>query len=226
MAKKKTEKPQKPQKITNGSHWDGKFLPMLGTLIKMLFAFGVPTALGIFLITVETFAEAGTLIENIQKNPLVILMMLGGTALIGLGLCWGLIVFIKWDTKHTVISGYRLKFTASAWNYFWTCVKWTFLTAITFGIYALWLLIKFRKWQVKHTIIIPEEKDAPVQLAQPSSFENLIEAEPDTEYALYTYKNGMLVPSTQANETISVGGKKHNINIIEYDPDEVTPIQQ
>jgi uncharacterized membrane protein YjgN (DUF898 family) len=78
-----------------------------------------------------------------------------GAFLVLLGLAAAEIRFIKWDTKHTVISGNSIKFNGNAFQLLGNCIKWTFLTIITVGIYALWLPIKVRKWKVKHMELQP-----------------------------------------------------------------------
>jgi uncharacterized membrane protein YjgN (DUF898 family) len=72
-----------------------------------------------------------------------------------LGLAWADIRFIKWETKHTVISGNSIKFNGNAFQLLGNCFKWTFLTIITVGIYSLWLPIKVREWKVKHMELQP-----------------------------------------------------------------------
>ena len=69
------------------------------------------------------------------------------------------IIFMKWDAKHTIISGQRLKFKASAFSLLGNYLKWVLLTVITLGIYSLWLPIKVRKWKAQHTTSSPVESD-------------------------------------------------------------------
>ncbi len=143
------------------SKYDGRLLTLIGTgllmlLVEVIFiaiAFAVPIALGVIQIDVEAIAisvnqEADLLMLILSLVSLILFPIIGG--------CWSMIIFTKWDTRHTVISGQRLKFTANTWSLFWNCMKWLFLTAITLGIYGLWWFIKFRKWQVKHIVALPE----------------------------------------------------------------------
>ena len=70
-----------------------------------------------------------------------------------LGICfpWAICMIYRWETKHTVINGHRLKFTGTAMQLFGNWIKWFLLTLITFGIYGFWLSIKMKQWVVSHT---------------------------------------------------------------------------
>lgn len=79
-----------------------------------------------------------------------------GTALftvftLGLGLPWALVWRHRWETRHTVIGGYRLRFTGSGASLFWRWVKLWFFTIITAGIYGLWAWRYMKRWVVEHT---------------------------------------------------------------------------
>ena len=80
--------------------------------------------------------------------------LLGGlvTALT-LGICypWAICMIYRWEAKHTVINGRRLKFNGTAMQLFGNWIKWLLLTIITFGIYGFWLNIKLIQWKTKHT---------------------------------------------------------------------------
>ena len=70
-----------------------------------------------------------------------------------LGIClpWSFTMIYNWETKHTVIDGYRLRFDGTAVGLFGNWIKWFLLTIITIGIYGFWVGIKLRKWKVQHT---------------------------------------------------------------------------
>ena len=70
-----------------------------------------------------------------------------------LGIClpWSFTMIYNWETKHTVIDGYRLRFDGTAVGLFGNWIKWFPLTIITIGIYGFWVGIKLRKWKVQHT---------------------------------------------------------------------------
>ena len=80
--------------------------------------------------------------------------ILGGliTALT-LGICypWAICMIYRWEAKHTVINGRRLKFNGTAMQLFGSWIKWLLLTIITLGIYSFWLNIKLIQWKTKHT---------------------------------------------------------------------------
>ena len=81
--------------------------------------------------------------------------ILGGliTALT-LGICypWAICMIYRWEAKHTVINGRRLKFDGTAMQLFGNWIKWILLTIITLGIYGFWLNIKLIQWKTKHTV--------------------------------------------------------------------------
>ena len=80
--------------------------------------------------------------------------ILGGiVTMLTLGICypWAICMLYRWETKHTVINGRRLKFTGTAMQLFGNWIKWLLLTIITLGIYAFWLNIKLIQWKTKHT---------------------------------------------------------------------------
>ena len=60
---------------------------------------------------------------------------------------------LRWQYKHTIIGGYRMKFTGTGWQLFWRCLVWTLLTVITVGIFGLWVPIKYKKWEISHVEI-------------------------------------------------------------------------
>jgi uncharacterized membrane protein YjgN (DUF898 family) len=70
-----------------------------------------------------------------------------------LGICapWAICMIYRWETKHTVIQGYRLRFTGSAIGLFGQWIKWLLLSIITIGIYSFWVTIKLRQWITKNT---------------------------------------------------------------------------
>ena len=70
-----------------------------------------------------------------------------------LGICypWAVCMIYRWEAKHTVINGRRLKFTGTAMQLFGNWIKWLLLTVITLGIYSFWLNINLMKWKTKHT---------------------------------------------------------------------------
>ena len=69
-----------------------------------------------------------------------------------LGICypWAVCMIYRWEAKHTVIEGKRLKFTGSAIGLFGNWIKWILLTIITLGIYGFWVGIKLKKWKTKN----------------------------------------------------------------------------
>jgi len=60
---------------------------------------------------------------------------------------------LRWQYRHTVVGGYRLKFTGTGWQLFWRAIVWSLLTVITIGIFGLWVPIKYKKWEISHVEI-------------------------------------------------------------------------
>ena len=80
--------------------------------------------------------------------------ILGGLiTVLTLGICypWAICMIYRWEAKHTVINGRRLKFNGTAMQLFGNWIKWLLLTIITLGIYSFWLNIKLIQWKTKHT---------------------------------------------------------------------------
>lgn len=73
--------------------------------------------------------------------------------LLTLGICfpWAFCMVYRWEAKHTVINGKRLKFDGTAAQLLGKWILWMLLTIITCGIYGFWLNIKLKQWKVKHT---------------------------------------------------------------------------
>lgn len=96
--------------------------------------------------TKESYFDGGLL------GLLGVKILSGFVSMISLGFAWpAMYCFEKrWIYKHTVVGGYRLKFTGTGMQLFGKYILWTFLTIITLGIYGLWLPIKYQKWETKH----------------------------------------------------------------------------
>ena len=61
-------------------------------------------------------------------------------------------MLLRWECKHTVINGRRLKFTGTGAQLFGKYILWWLLTIVTFGIFGIWLGLNMKKWTVKHTV--------------------------------------------------------------------------
>ena len=139
----KAKKLKKSQ--VNNSVFTGRLLNLIGTWIVMILIIGIMAGAGVALIM--TIGKDGGTMQLVAIAVTAVLALIG--------LAWAAIRFIKWDTKHTIISGNSIKFNGNAFQLLGNCIKWTFLTIITVGIYALWLPIKVRKWKVKHMELQP-----------------------------------------------------------------------
>ena len=139
----KAKKLKKAQ--VNNSVFTGRLLNLIGTWILMILIVAIMAGAGVAL--VMTVGKDGGIMQIIAIVATAFLAMLG--------IAWADIRFIKWETKHTVISGNSISFNGKAIQLLGNCLKWTFLTIITVGIYALWLPIKVRQWKVKHMELQP-----------------------------------------------------------------------
>jgi len=70
---------------------------------------------------------------------------------LGLGYPFAACMLYRWEAKHTVINGRRLRFDGTAMQLLGNWIIWFLLTLITLGIYGLWLNIKLKQWRTKHT---------------------------------------------------------------------------
>ena len=76
---------------------------------------------------------------------------------LGIGGPWGECLYLKYKMNHMVLNGKRLKFVGDGSELFVEQFKWTFLTMITFGIYALWIPVKKTSWVVSNIYFEDEE---------------------------------------------------------------------
>ena len=153
MAKKEKEL------VVSESKWDGRLLTLIGRVLLQVIVFGIFAAVGFVVATNNIIGKGGPWIEDIQ-NPVNLVLVIVGAAIIGFGFCWAAIIGIKYNVKHTVISDQRMQFKAGTFNLFFNCIKWVFLTVITIGIYGLWVPVKVKQWKAKHTVSYPEEVEA------------------------------------------------------------------
>jgi uncharacterized membrane protein YjgN (DUF898 family) len=70
-----------------------------------------------------------------------------------LGICypWAYTMIYRWEAKHTVINGLRLRFDGTAVQLFGMWIWWLLLIIVTLGIYSFWVGISLKKWRVRHT---------------------------------------------------------------------------
>lgn len=178
MAKKNNELTAAPV-----SKWDGGMLAYWGIQILTEIVVAIFVLAGFFVAAIASgiVGNSVPLAEDLL-NPANLVYILAGGALCGIGVCWACIIYLKWETRHTVISGQRLKLQTNTWSLFWHCVLWIFLTVITFGIFSLWLPIKVRKWQIKNTVSIPEEAEEVEEAEAEEATEEEAEVEAEEEY--------------------------------------------
>ena len=71
---------------------------------------------------------------------------------LGIAYPWAMCMMERWEIRHTVINGRRLKFTGHGGQLFGRYILWAFLSVITLGIYSIWFGLGMKKWVVMHTV--------------------------------------------------------------------------
>lgn len=76
---------------------------------------------------------------------------------LGLGTTWAICMLYRYQFKHTVYNGHRLKFKGSGIGLLGNTIKWTFFTIITLGIYGIFVPVKRAKWIISNLHYEDEE---------------------------------------------------------------------
>lgn len=100
-----------------------------------------------FKITGDSFFD-GRMIQRVGITLLSILIFLVSA---GIAYPWAMCLKMRWETKHTIIQGHRLKFTGKGIQLFGRYLLWLLLTIFTVGIILLWVQIFLKQWKIKHT---------------------------------------------------------------------------
>lgn len=103
-----------------------------------------------FMITGESFFDG----RMIQRVGIHILWGLLFIITLGFAFPWCTCGIVRWETKHTVIQGHRLKFTGKGIQLLGRYLLWLLLIILTLGIILLWVQIFLKQWKVKHTIFV------------------------------------------------------------------------
>ncbi len=69
---------------------------------------------------------------------------------LGIAAPWAECMILRWQAKHTVVEGQRLRFDGKGHQLLGRYLLWGLLILVTFGIYTIFLPVRMRKWQVKH----------------------------------------------------------------------------
>lgn len=101
----------------------------------------------------EFNGSVGSLIKLNIGNFFIFLFTLG------LGFPWIVRRKYTWLYEHQVIDGRKLEFTGEAKKLFGQCIKWLFLSIITFGIYIFVIPIKMNQWIAENTHIKGIQRD-------------------------------------------------------------------
>ncbi len=155
MAKQNNLSPQ-----TLPCSFDGKAGGQLGILLSALFALILPLlpAGGLYVLSLSLYELVSA--EILLAIQIAVYVFAGFFLL--LGLAWASVVVMRWNTRHTVIGGNRLRFTGKTFSLWGNYIKWLFLTVITVLIYGLWVGIKFRQWKLSNTVVIVEGQTQPL----------------------------------------------------------------
>lgn len=95
-----------------------------------------------------------------QRLGWIILSRLLTVITLGLAYPAAVCMLLRWECKHTVINGRRLKFTGRGAQLFGKYILWWLLSVITFGIYGIWLGLNMKKWTVEHTVYADDHTQA------------------------------------------------------------------
>lgn len=87
-----------------------------------------------------------------QRLGWTILSRLVTVITLGLAYPAAVCMLLRWECKHTVINGRRLKFTGRGAQLFGKYILWWLLTIVTCGIYGVWLGLNMKRWTTKHTV--------------------------------------------------------------------------
>ena len=71
---------------------------------------------------------------------------------VGIGTPWAICMIHRWEAKHTVINGYRLRFDGKGGQLFGRFLLWGLLTIVTVGIYLIFASNYYKRWKQKHTV--------------------------------------------------------------------------
>lgn len=86
-----------------------------------------------------------------QRVGIILLSLLIFLISAGIAYPWAMCMKMRWETKHTVIQGHRLKFTGKGIQLFGRYLLWLLLTIFTVGIILFWVQIFLKQWKAKHT---------------------------------------------------------------------------
>ncbi len=71
---------------------------------------------------------------------------------LGIGFPWVQCMIYRWEAKHTVVQGKRLRFTGTGLQLLGKLLLWGLLSVVTLGIFALFIPVKQRKWHTSHLV--------------------------------------------------------------------------
>lgn len=85
-----------------------------------------------------------------QKIGWYIVAFLLSIVTVFIGVPWAVCLVYRWEIKHTIIQGHRMKFDGKGGQLLGRWLLWMLLSILTALIFTLWIPIFFKKWKVKH----------------------------------------------------------------------------
>ena len=74
-----------------------------------------------------------------------------------IGLAYAMCFKYRWNCKHTVMEGKRMRFIGKSEALLGRLALWSILTVITAGIYGLFIPVKIKKWYAENTFFYDDE---------------------------------------------------------------------
>ena len=79
---------------------------------------------------------------------------------LGIATPWAQCMIYRWETKHTLVEGKRLRFDGTGLQLLGNYLLWGLLTLITLGIFTIFLPVQMNQWRASHTKFA-DEKNPP-----------------------------------------------------------------
>ena len=89
--------------------------------------------------------------KAIHRVGLYILNGLLITITLGFGFVWAFCNVYRWECRHSVIQGHRLKFVGKGGKLFGRYLLWLLLIPLTLGIILIYVQIFLRRWGIRNT---------------------------------------------------------------------------
>ena len=74
-----------------------------------------------------------------------------------IGLSYAMCMLHRWNCKHTVMEGKRMRFIGKSEALLGRLALWSIFTVLTAGIFALFIPVKVKKWYAENTFFYDDE---------------------------------------------------------------------